>query len=91
MAAVESMARFTALYADEVILTDKFDELHDHIDTQYKDVFCMDLAIQVHVLLYLEPIIENGLITFARVAHRSLCTSCYAKALGESGGQYLQN
>jgi hypothetical protein len=50
MNAVESMARFTALYADPVILPDQFEVLHAHIGTKYQDHFCMDVAIHLHVL-----------------------------------------
>ena len=88
MNTVDSMARFAAVYADAVILPDQFDELHEGIGTKYLENFCMDVAIHVHILQYLRPLIEDGLITFGRTAHRHHCTSCYAKAVGESSVEY---
>ena len=95
--AVESMARFTALYADAVILPDQFEILHDGIETisheaigtKSHDRYCLEMAVHLHVLQYLRPLIDYGLITFGRTAHRRLCMSCYAKALGESSIEYL--
>jgi hypothetical protein len=96
MRTVDSMARFAALYADKVFLPDAFKDLHSFIEsgrcvqTEYLEKACLELAVRVHVLYYIRPLVEDGIVQFIKTIHRTLCASCYEKAIGEVGSEYLK-
>jgi len=88
--AVDSMARFATLYADKVFLPDPFEELHDWVGTKYRDRISLEIAMYVHVLYYLRPLLEEGIVSYTTTMHRNLCVTCYEKAIGEVGTQYVK-
>lgn len=88
---VDSMARFATLYANEVILPDPFGEIHeglDHVEEESKIYACIDIAVHLAALRLLEPVLDEGLISYADTMHHHLCTGCYAKAIGEVESKY---
>jgi hypothetical protein len=85
------MARFAALYADEVILPDPFGEIHDRlelVEEENKTHACIDIAVHLAGLRLLEPVLDEGLVSYASTMHHHLCTGCYAKAIGEVESRY---
>lgn len=91
---VDSLSRFAALYADEIILPDPFSDFHAAIQnpTYVRDRWLLlDIASHIAILHLLEPLIEDGIISFTSTSNNSVCMECYAKALGEVGGRYSIN
>jgi hypothetical protein len=73
---VESLGRFAALYAERIVVQNPFEA---YLDSQHLSEMALeDLANDLHVMFYLRPLIESGIITFAlNVTH--FCKECYRK------------
>jgi len=71
---VENLARFSALYADKVLIPSPIDKHFERINQNLK-IDIHDLTVSIIILLYLEPLVKSGIVGF--FSHfMCLCEEC---------------
>lgn len=87
---LERLARFSALYADTVLIRDPF-EVHknqkDELEPYALQLLRDDVIISLELIYYLRPLIDNGVVGFAR-SNFHLCRDCFLEGIGLDNEEY---
>jgi len=77
---IDSLARFSSLYADKVIIQNPFAKYHCHSGTKLEEEGKFHLSGDIEVLFKIEPLTKANLMTIANDAFR-LCSDCLKEVM----------
>lgn len=76
---IDALARFSALYADKVLISSPIDKQFERL-TKNEKIDRIDLAISICILLRLKPLVLQGIVGFTS-SYVCLCKDCLSKLI----------
>lgn len=76
---------FAACYADQLVLMDPFVDMLDGLnEAKINSKFISDFSFFIFMLIMMDPLIESGIVTFARGKGEVYCADCFHKLVSAS-------
>jgi hypothetical protein len=76
---------FAAIYADQLVLIDPFSGILKNIDSREIDPeFVLEFSFFLSILIMMDPLLENGIITFSNAEGELYCADCFYELIRES-------
>ncbi len=76
---------FAACYADQLVLLDPFSRVLKGIQVERIDSdFIYEFSFFISILIMMDPLLENGIITFSHAVGENVCPDCFYKLLNAS-------
>jgi len=76
---VNSLAHFSALYADRVLISDPFESLVFHYKTSSINRLREEFLAALEIVFYIADLVQCEFVGFAESKHYHFCRHCYSK------------